>query len=416
MHVQSVLIVEDSPMVLKIIKHLAAKTLNFKLVYATTRAEALTHLAQEVDWLAAIVDLNLPDAPDGELVDDCLEQGIPSIVLTGSVNKEKREALTKKGIVDYVLKEGRFSYLYAVNLVNRLSRNRFIKVLVAEDSKMTRRYMVELLKRHLFEVVEAEDGEQALQKILSDNQIKLLITDNNMPKMDGFDLVHQLRHKYNNHDLVAIGLSSAEDKYLSAKFIKNGANDFLYKPFSHEEFYCRVMQGVESMERLESMKKIAYSDALTSIGNRRYFIETSREELKNCTEQNLPAALALINVDHFKDINEDYGHDVGDEVLVHIAKMMAATFDRFILARTGGEEFCVLFPGLTGDRASQLLEVFRSQVEDGYAQTDAGSVSMTISIGVAQAPNLSLESLMKNAGSALYRAKVAGRNTVIISE
>ncbi|MFQ3231677.1 MAG: diguanylate cyclase (GGDEF)-like protein [Reinekea sp.] len=86
------------------------------------------------------------------------------------------------------------------------------------------------------------------------------------------------------------------------------------------------------------------------------------------------------------------------------------------MARTGGEEFCVLFPGLTGDRASQLLEVFRSQVEDGYAQTDAGSVSMTISIGVAQAPNLSLESLMKNAGSALYRAKVAGRNTVIISE
>jgi diguanylate cyclase (GGDEF)-like protein len=234
--------------------------------------------------------------------------------------------------------------------------------------------------------------------------------------MDGFDLVHQLRHKHNKHDLVAIGLSSAEDKYLSAKFIKNGANDFLYKPFSHEEFFCRVMQAVESMERLEAMRNIAYTDSLTEIGNRRYFVEKSRDEISKCSEQGLPLSLALLDIDHFKHINDDYGHDVGDEVLTHVAGMMKEAFGRFIFARTGGEEFCVLLPGLTSDRALQLVDLFRTQIESGYADTAAGSVSFTVSAGVSQAPSLSLESLMKLADDALYRAKDAGRNIVMLAE
>ncbi|MBU2863773.1 diguanylate cyclase [Reinekea forsetii] len=412
---QSVLIVEDSPMVLKILKHLAQKTLNYNLVFAESRHEAVKHLVDNSDWLAAIVDLNLPDAANGELVDDCLSQGIPTIVLTGSVDKEKRDLLTKKGIVDYVLKEGPFSYLYAVKLVNRLAQNRFVKVLVAEDSKVTRRYMIELLTRHLFQVVEAEDGEQALQTILSDKDIKLLITDNNMPNLDGFDLVHQLRHKYGKEDLAVIGLSSAEDKYLSAKFIKNGANDFLYKPFSHEEFFCRVMQSVESMERLDAMKKLAYSDVLTGIGNRRYFVEHARASLEECQNQETPISLALFNIDHFRHVNEDYGDDAGDEVLIHLAQAMQETFDRFIVGRLGGEEFCVVFPGLTDDKTEQLVDFFRSKIEEGYAETTVGSVSYTVSAGIAQSTTLGLEGLMKSAGQALFRAKEAGRNIVMIA-
>lgn len=113
---QSVLIVEDSKMVMKILRHLSQQMLDFNLVYAESRAEALEQLNQRDDWLAAIVDLNLPDAPDGELVDDVLKLKIPTIVLTGGVDEERRESLVRKGIVDYVLKEGRYSYKYAVNL------------------------------------------------------------------------------------------------------------------------------------------------------------------------------------------------------------------------------------------------------------------------------------------------------------
>lgn len=410
---QSVLIVEDSPMVLKVLRHLASRQLDFELVYATSRAEALAQLVSRESWLAAIVDLNLPDAPDGELVDDCLERGVPTIVLTGSVNNQKRDQLTKRGIVDYVLKEGRFSYLYAVNLVARLARNRHIKVIVAEDSKTTRRFMVELLQRHLFQVVEAEDGQQALQAILADPTIRILITDNNMPNLDGFELIHQLRHKHEHHDLVAIGLSSAEDKYLSAKFIKNGANDFLYKPFSHEEFFCRIMQAVDAMERLDNMRAMAYTDPLTQIGNRRFFIEKAQTEVSKARKQTTPLSMALIDIDYFKSINDEYGHDVGDQAIQLLATILAHAFQRFIVARTGGEEFSVLFPGLQGDQARQLVEVVREQVEHDSIDTEHGLVGFTISAGISQAPCDTFERLMKHADEALYRAKDAGRNMVV---
>jgi len=411
--VQSVLIVEDSQVVMKVLRHLSARALEFDLVYATSRAEALELLSQKDKWLAAIVDLNLPDAPDGELVDDVLAKGIPTIVLTGSVNDEKRDSLTRRGIVDYVLKEGRFSYQYAINLVNRLYRNQNIKVLVAEDSKVTRKFIVELLSRHLFQVVEVGDGQEALDAILADDQIKIILTDYNMPNRDGFELIHELRNKHEKMDLVIIGLSSAGDKYLSAKFIKNGANDFLYKPFSHEEFFCRIMQAVESMERLEHMRNMAYSDPLTGIGNRRYFVEEARTLLESAISTSTPMSLAILDIDHFKHVNDDYGHDIGDEVLIHFSKTLSESLNRFVFGRTGGEEFCVAMPGLTDEKAAQYLDVVRQKVADTFVETDVGEISFTFSCGVAQTPADNVEGLMKVADELLYRAKDAGRNMVL---
>lgn len=409
---QSVLIVEDSQVVLKILRHIAGKSLAFSLVYAKSRQEALQKLEEESNWLAAIVDLNLPDAPNGELIDDVLERGIPTIVLTGSVDDEKRDALTRRGIVDYVLKEGRFSYQYAVNVVNRLHQNRQIKVMVAEDSAVTRKFVSELLRRHMFQVVEAEDGQQALDAIVADPAIKILLTDFNMPNLDGFQLIHELRHKHEKMDLVIIGLSSAGDKYLSAKFIKNGANDFLYKPFSHEEFFCRIMQAAESMERLERMRNMAYTDALTGIHNRRYFIDHARTAIAHAIETQSPLSLAILDIDHFKHLNDEYGHDVGDQVLVHFATNLSEMFDRFLFARTGGEEFCVVFPGLSQDKAAQLLEVARVQTEQAFVHTAAGDVSYTFSGGIAEMPVETLEQMLKNADDLLYQAKDAGRNAI----
>ncbi len=411
----SVLIVEDSQLVLKILRHIAAKSLSFDVEFATSRQQAIELLDSRQDWLAAIVDLSLPDAPNGELVDDVLERGVPTIVLTGSINEERRDSLTKRGIVDYVLKEGRYSYQYAVNLVNRLYRNQSIKVMVAEDSKVTRRFIAELLSRHLFQVVEAENGEQALVGILADDQIKILLTDYNMPERDGFDLIHELRYKNERMDLFIVGLSSAGDKYLSAKFIKNGANDFLYKPFSHEEFFCRIMQGVESMERLETLRAMAYTDTLTNLPNRRAFVEQGREFLRQANEQGIPLSLAVLDIDRFKEVNDTYGHDAGDEVLLHFASTMQEGLDRFLFARTGGEEFVVLMPGLTEDRAFQLLNVLRTQIETESVSTSAGFLEFTFSGGISQGPAETLEALMKQADELLFRAKEAGRNMLLTS-
>ncbi|MEJ2044651.1 MAG: diguanylate cyclase [Reinekea sp.] len=411
----SVLIVEDSQLVLKILRHIAAKTLHFDVEFATSRQQALKVMKSRQDWLAAIVDLSLPDAPNGELVDDVLEHGIPAIVLTGSLNDQKRDHLTKCGIVDYVLKEGRYSYQYAVNMVNRLYRNQTTKVLVAEDSTVTRRFIGELLSRHLFQVVEADNGKSALDAILADDEIKILLTDYNMPTMDGFELIHELRHRHERTNLFIIGLSSVGDKYLSAKFIKNGANDFLYKPFSHEEFFCRIMQGVDATERLDTMRAIAYTDSLTGLPNRRAFVERGRVMLRQANDQGGPISIAILDIDRFKQINDQFGHEAGDEVLIHFANTMSEALDRFLFARTSGEEFVVLMPGLSEEKALQLLNVLRLQIETESVFTDAGTVEYTFSGGIAQGPAETLEALMKMADELLYRAKEAGRNMLLIS-
>lgn len=410
---QSVLIVEDSKMVLKVLRHVARKTLNYDVVFAATAAEAKAALAQDKDWLGAIVDLNLPDAPNGEMVDVVLEKGIPTIVLTGRVDDARRDELMRHGVVDYVLKEGLYSYQYAVNLINRLYRNRSIKVMVAEDSNVTRKFIVELLNRHQFQVAEAENGREALEAILADGDIDMLLTDYNMPEMDGFELIHTLRYKYEKTDISIIGLSSADDKYLSAKFIKNGANDFLYKPFSHEEFFCRIMQDVESMERMKKLHAMAYTDALTEIGNRRFFIEKSREQIRLAEQKQKPLSLAIMDIDYFKHINDQYGHDTGDMVLASFAQSLQQKFGRFILGRTGGEEFCVLFPGLPAERAAQLLDVLREQIENDFVDTPEGDIGYTFSAGVAQLPAIELEGLMNQADRLLYQAKEGGRNSVV---
>ncbi|TXR54432.1 GGDEF domain-containing response regulator [Reinekea thalattae] len=409
----AVLIVEDSKMVMKVLKHVASReVLEHDVIYAQSRAEANKQLESRSDWLAAIIDLNLPDAPNGELVDDALEKGIPVVVLTGSVDDEKRELLTRKGIVDYVLKEGRYSYQYAVNLINRLTKNQSIKVLVAEDSTATRSYIREVLKRNLFQVVEASDGQEALNAILADDEIRLVLTDYNMPNMDGFELVHELRHKHEKVDLVIIGLSSANESHLSAKFIKSGANDFLFKPFSQEEFACRIFQAVESMERLEEMRRAAYTDLLTGVGNRRHLIEKARTAFAQAYESGNPLALAAIDIDQFKHINDDYGHDAGDAILVAFAAQLQQSFGRFIVARTGGQEFCILFSGLSSEQAAKMVDLVRQQVENEFYQTSVGEVSMTFSAGIAQLPAENLEALMSDADQQLQAAKEAGRNQV----
>ena len=411
--VPAVLIAEDSLVVQKILRHLASRELTFDIVCADSRAQALQVLETRDDWFAAIVDLNLPDAPDGELIDDVLAMAIPTIVLTGSVDADRRDNLSRRGIVDYVLKEGRYSYKYAINLVNRLLANKAIKVLVAEDSGTARRYIVELLRRQNFQAIEAEDGQQALEILLADNDIKILLTDYNMPRCDGFELIHELRHRHDRTDLAIIGLSSADDKYLSAKFIKNGANDFLYKPFSHEEFFCRVTQAVESMERLELITAMAYSDPLTGVGNRRFYVEKARVLIDQAQTAGTPLSLAIVDIDHFKKVNDTYGHDVGDEVLLFFAKTLAQAFQQFVVARTGGEEFFILFSTLTSDEALAQMEAVRQKVAASKITTDAGELGVTFSGGLASLPADNVESLMKAADERLYEAKGAGRNTVV---
>lgn len=409
-----IIIVEDSSIVTKIIRHILKAEPNIDASFAAsfTEAKALYQRLKNEIFLA-LVDLNLPDAPDGEVVDYMLNKKVSTIVLTGSFDEKKREKLQNKGIVDYVTKEGRYSYQYAIKLVHRLYANQAIKVLVVDDSNTSREYICQLLHRHKYQVLEANDGSKAITTLLNNSDIKLLITDYNMPNMDGFQLVQNIRYKYEKSDIIIIGLSSEGQKGLSAKFIKNGANDFLQKPFNHEEFHCRVTHNVESLELLEKIRDSANRDYLTNAYNRRYFFQEGEELYKQAKAANTQLAAVIIDIDLFKKVNDNYGHKAGDLVLQKISALLNESLSRFLVARAGGEEFFALLPGLDNEKALSLIDKIRSITCTIPIHTESGDIYISFSGGVCNHLCGTLDEQLSIADTYLYRAKDAGRNIII---
>ncbi len=414
---KKLLLVEDSAVVVKVIRHMCKgqDDLQFDIAQSFAEARAFIESNGSDAYRTAVVDLNLPDAPNGEVVDYTLSLSIPTIVLTGSYDEHLRDQMLEKPIVDYVVKESRFSYEYVLKLIRRLEKNRSIKVLVVDDSPTSRKFVRVMLEIHQYVALEAENGEQALHMLNQDSSIKMAIIDYNMPVMNGFELIKNIRRNVSKNNLILIGLSAHGTKGMSAKFIKNGANDFLAKPFSHEEFYCRMMHNIEAIELLESIEHAAYHDYLTGVHNRRYFYDQAELMLSDAQSKGVPVCVALLDVDYFKAINDQFGHEAGDLALIEISRLIDKAFGRFLFARVGGGEFAVLMSGLSLEKAELLAENFRELVEDSVIMLEGTSTSVTVSVGLVVDQQHSLDELVNEADKLLYVAKDLGRNRVEVS-
>lgn len=405
------IVVEDSQMVSRILKRLfQTSNLPLEPIFCETLLDAQKSIDLYEDIFIALVDLNLPDAPNGEIVDLMLAQEIPTVVLTASYDDNKREALLQQGIVDYIVKESRYSYEFSIQLIDRLLKNQETKILLAEDSSSYRLLIRRQLEKHLYQVIEARDGNEALEQLALHPDIKLLLTDYEMPNMDGVQLIQKIRRVYETADLKIIGLSAADNLSLSSKFIKNGANDFLKKPFNYEELHCRVMQNLKELDLVNKIRDAANRDFLTSLHNRRFLFEQAEISLQNDDQL---ACLAMMDLDLFKQINDNYGHDAGDMVLKQFGQLLKGSFERFLHARIGGEEFSVLLVGLSIEKAALLMERFCTIINETDFIYNGERLAVTVSIGLVERDQDTISSLITRADEMLYKAKEAGRNQVI---
>ncbi|WP_257324043.1 GGDEF domain-containing response regulator [Pseudoalteromonas rhizosphaerae] len=406
---QRVLVVEDSKVVQQVLRHLSAHYLDVAVDFAWSLAETKEFIAKH-QYTLALVDLTLPDAMNGEVVKYTLAQAIPTVVLTSTIDEYKRQQILELGVVDYVIKDNRDSYHYAVKLVAQLLRNQGCKALIADDSVLSRSLMKQMLEKQLFDVQDAHDGEQALKILKNDPEIKLLLTDYAMPTMDGFELVKAVRNFRGRDDLAIIGLSGAGKHGLSARFIKFGANDFLTKPFMNEEFHCRVLQTMEQLSLIADIKESAFRDDLTNLYNRRYFYQFAEQLLKETSSNN---SLALLDIDFFKAINDKFGHEAGDQALKQVASLLRSSFKDFTVARVGGEEFAVVLTNLDLEQAYSLLEAFRVRLSEYDFVINGDVFAITVSIGLTKFQNVTLTSAMRLADKALYQAKEQSRDCVV---
>lgn len=408
------LVIEDSKHVAQVIEHIGL-SLGYRVTIAASFAAVKQLLAQEHDFFMATIDYSLPDALDGEVIPYVLEHRIPGLVMTGRMDDKTRSRILNLPVIDYITKENAQAYHYLLRILKYQLTNNNVGILVVDDSLTARKQVCQLLKRRNFKVYDVPDGTKALQALSEFPDIKMVITDQEMPGMDGIELVQKIRKQHTKNELIVIGISGTNKSYQSARFIKNGADDFLQKPFCPEEFYCRIMQNIEKLQHIEEIQRAANTDYLTSLYNRRYFFENAKKMVKNIKKATQPSVLVMLDIDFFKKINDSYGHDVGDHVLIELSKLFGQYFSDGLVARLGGEEFSIILSGPDVQLMAAHCNTFREAVANHAINFNNFNFNFTLSMGLVQLnADHTLEQLMSLADKALYQAKETGRNKVIM--
>jgi diguanylate cyclase (GGDEF)-like protein len=310
-----------------------------------------------------------------------------------------------------------------------------IKVLIVDDDTKLRRLLSHLLANAGYQVIEAEDGEEGLSLALQESP-QIVVTDWSMPSMSGLELCRTLRRMESGRRTFILMLTAREEEERVLDAFNAGADDYVTKPFNPRILLARVQAGRRLIElqqqveadKIERLKQVAdmglmtrklrtaaLTDFLTELPNRRYAISRLEQEWVAAERLQRPLSVVLIDIDHFKRINDDHGHDVGDLVLKAVSDTLRTRTRRGdVVCRLGGEEFLVINVNSDVAGAWQCAERLRAAVEQSVIRAGPFEGQITVSLGVAQRqPGMKgPQSLLKSADAAVYEAKAAGRNTI----
>ena len=298
-----------------------------------------------------------------------------------------------------------------------------MKILVAEDDALSRTLLERTLLRAGYEVISAINGTAALEELTRDDPPRLALLDWVMPEKSGVEVCREMRRKKDQAYTYLILLSSRESKEDIVHGLESGADDYLTKPFDSDELKARLRVGeriLELEDRLvearESMRFQATHDLLTSLWNRGVIVELIAREVERSHREKSLIAVMMCDIDHFKAINDNYGHLAGDDVLREVSRRLQNSVRSYdMVGRFGGEEFLVVLnkcdPGSVISRAENL----RNSIAGKLIQASPTPLRVTISVGLAlssEFPASNADELIHAADQALYAAKAAGRNCI----
>ncbi|MBI5592532.1 MAG: response regulator [Deltaproteobacteria bacterium] len=371
---------------------------------------------------------------------DSGDHRVPIIFITGNDTIEDRKKGFELGAVDFIAKPFQKGGVLAVanKILNPPLMHKGIQALVADDNIVARKIASLCLSREGIEVHEAEDGKQACEIMHAVGaKMDIVITDLVMPNMDGMQLCRHIRQDLGRQNIPIIVLTAMSDLSEILEVFKVGASDYLVKPFAKEELLARINVHIERnkvnrelretikllKEANEKVEKMSVMDPLTGCYNRGYLNKQIEIEIKRSIRYRRPLAIILSDIDHFKKVNDSYGHQTGDTVLIRFVEILKNVIrsDMDWIARFGGEEFLVILPETTVSNAGIVAEKLRSMVSHEPICCEDVQISITSSFGVTgidpvTQPILpSFEQMLKAADENLYRAKKEGRNKVVSS-
>ncbi len=297
-------------------------------------------------------------------------------------------------------------------------------LLIIDDAKENIVVLSRLLKAH-GNITFAQNGEEGLRLAMR-NTPDLILLDISMPGMDGFEVLMQLKQSATTVDIPVIFITGIPDSDTEEKGLTLGAVDYITKPFSSAVVKARVRHQLKLQRLTRALKEanarltlLAMSDPLTGAHNRRYFIEMLKNELVRAQRYNHPTSLMVIDIDRFKDINDQFGHDIGDQVIIEVVKLSSGVLRKNdVFSRFGGEEFAILLPETNLEEATSIAERLCGNIANAQINTPQHRITFTVSGGVTQVEmnNDTPVKVLKRADIALYRAKQQGRNRIVVAE
>jgi diguanylate cyclase (GGDEF)-like protein len=288
------------------------------------------------------------------------------------------------------------------------------KILLVDDAPENLQLLRQLLRENS-DVEFAASGEEALAAA-ANGRPDLVLLDVNMPGMDGYEVCRRLKAEPSTQDIAVVFLTECDEESDEARALSLGAVDYITKPITSPVVYTRIVNQLAISRTNTELKRLATTDSLTGAFNRRHFLELAAKEMARMRRYRHSVSCLMLDIDHFKQVNDRFGHDVGDRAIiatVEMARKALRTEDVF--GRLGGEEFAAMLPMTAIDKAEQVAERLRIAISVIRIPTPQGELAFTVSIGLVEvAPEgESFEQALKRADEALYQAKHLGRNRTV---
>jgi len=295
------------------------------------------------------------------------------------------------------------------------------RVLIAEDDPVSCHVLKSFLLRWNYEVIVETNGAEAARILESDGAPRLAVLDWMMPGMEGVQICQRIRERRSRPYIYMLLLTARSEKRDLLQALELGADDYLTKPFDSEELRARLVVGERILAlqddlilAREELRFRATHDVLTGISNRATVMDVVQNEMARQVREHRSFGVILVDLDHFKNVNDTYGHLCGDEVLQVVTRRMKECIRPYdVVGRYGGEEFLIVASAADGKGTMALAERVRSAVEATPIPTQAGEIRVTVSLGAAvstSAQNGDVQKLLRMADRALYAAKDKGRN------